>query len=746
MLALLIGLGAGCDFGVEGSSSGCARVSQGDYELPSKRIIKASVAARLTQRGMDFVTERVRELVLSFFDADEQGRAIVPLASLGLGGFSTSLGPLEAEARDLVLVVDLAALDVSFVPGSSPPRLRIRLDDAVVGLQQGALAGTIDALIFSGNVACGLGNGANGRVARLDLDLELELATTSEGGLDVRILPSSVDLKDVALSIQTDCDLAECLDGLSPGSTGECFECETICPVIDIGSALVSVVQSLFDDLVDGLLDLLADDLANVFLDGFLNGRPLAVEGILDLSGLFGAVLPWLQSARDLGVLARPAGDAFAISGAGDALGLDLVLDAGLDAAPAHPCVGTLGPDPTYEPGLRPYFDGVVVGPQGQGVPYDLALGVSGAVVNEALWSLFKSGALCIDVSTDDLANATGGDLVVTARALDLLLPGVTSIAGADAPVRIRVRPDLGLTGAPVRFGDGVGTPLIGISLLDTHVDVDVFVGDQFYRVVGFRADMTVGLAVDVLPGAQLGLRVDDVALDRFDLPADELFAGARLDLIAPFVVDLALGFLAERPITVEVGTSDLLDGFGVPIAPEVVAVAPAGVGADWLAIYIAFSDLPTPTALALPAMSFGEAVDGAVPFTASVDPADAIQLRVAGGSWSGWFAGPGPHRLEHPRLWLVGDWPVEARVRPAGGLPGRAFPVGRVHVAPVAAPVVHVATFPEAEPRPERPVESAPASLDAGGCSGGPGDTPLALGLAVLLWALARRRRSRLA
>jgi len=39
-----------------------------------------------------------------------------------------------------VLVVDLAALDVSFVPGSSPPRLRIRLDDAVVGLQQGAVS------------------------------------------------------------------------------------------------------------------------------------------------------------------------------------------------------------------------------------------------------------------------------------------------------------------------------------------------------------------------------------------------------------------------------------------------------------------------------------------------------------------------------------------------------------------------------------------------------------------------------
>ncbi|TNF36250.1 MAG: hypothetical protein EP329_05405, partial [Deltaproteobacteria bacterium] len=672
-LALVIGLGAGCDFGVDGSTSGCARVSQGDYALPTKRIIGASVAARLTQRGMDFVTERVRELVLAFFDADAQGRAVVPLASLGLGAFSTSLGPVDAEARDLVLVIDLAALDVTFVPGSSPPRLRIRVDDAVVGLADGTLAGTVDALLFTGDVACGLANGPNDRVARLDLDLELELATTSEGGLDVRVLPSTVRLKDVALSIETDCSIPECLDGLSPPSTGECFECETICPVIDIGSALVSVVQSLFSNLVDGLLDVLADDLANVFLDGFLNGRPLAIEGTLDLAGLFGPILPWLETARDLGVLARPAGDAFAISGAGDGLGLELILDAGLDAAPTHPCVGTLGADPAYDPGPRPIFDGVARRPDGTSVAYDLALGVSDAVVNETLWALFKSGALCIDVATEDLANATGGELIVTARALDLLLPGVSSLAGADAPVRIRVRPDLSLAPEPVSLGDGVGTPLIGVSLLDTQVDVDVLVGDQFYRVIGFRADLEVALAVDVLPGAQLGLRVEDVALDRFDLPADELFAGARLDLVAPFVVDLALGFLADRPITIEVGTSDLFDGFGVPVSPEVVAIGPAGVGSSWLAIYVAFTDLPTPTALVRPAVTFGAASDGAVDFTAAIAPDEAVQLRVAAGSWSGWFTGPGPHRLTHPRLWLVGDWPVEARLRPAGGLPGAA-------------------------------------------------------------------------
>ena len=76
-----------------------------------------------------------------------------------------------------------------------------------------------------------------------------------------------------------------------PIVSAECFECDSICPAVDLASALVSLLQSLFDGLIDSLLDLLADELANLFLDGFLNGRPLAVEGTVDVAGLFGPVL-----------------------------------------------------------------------------------------------------------------------------------------------------------------------------------------------------------------------------------------------------------------------------------------------------------------------------------------------------------------------------------------------------------------------------------------------------------------------
>lgn len=735
VLALVATLAA-CDFGVGGTSGGCARISQGDYTMPTKRIVRGAVATRLTQSGMDFISERIRDLVLAFFDADAEGRAVIPLATLGVGDLSTSLGPFDARLRDLVLVVDLAALDVRFVPGSSPARVRVRLDDAVVGLADGVVAGTIDAFLFSGDAACRLANGPAGRVARLDLLLELELATTTGGTLAVRVLPSTVNLEDVALAIEVDCTLPECLDGLTPPSTAECGECNTICPAADLGSALVSLLQGALSDLVDGLLTLLADDLANLLLDGFLNGRPLAVEGRLDLATLLGPVLSWFETARPLGVLARPTGDAFAISGSGDSLGLDVVLDAGVDAEPAHPCVGSLGVDPVYEAGPRPVFAGRVTPPEGgPDVPYDLALGVSDAIVNATVWGLYRAGALCIDVTTDDLATATGGALVVTARALDLLLPGVSGVAGPDAPVRVRLRPDLAQAPAAVRFGDGVAAPLIALDLRGAHVALDVAVGEHFMRVIGFKADLTVGLQVDALPGAQLGLRVEQVAIDRLEVGDDLLFGAARLDLIAPFVVDLAVGVLTERPLTLELGTGGLTSGLGIPIEPVVIHVGATGVASDWLAIYVAFVEPATPLALAAPSLRLLEQAPGRLAFTLEgAGPADAAQVRVAGGGWSRVFVGPGPHHLAHPRLWLVGDWLVEARavdltrgVGPAVaaasvrvvGSPGRAG-------APAATEATSAPPAPQARPAPS-----------GSGCAGGGSGAPLAslslLGLVLL-------------
>lgn len=721
----------GCDFGI-GGGGGCARISQGDYTFPEKEIVQASIAARVTQSGMDFLTRRIKSLVLAFFDADASGRAILPLGDLGVGSLSTGLGPLEAEVRDLVLTLDLSRLDVTLVPGSSPARLEVYVEDAEVGLVDGTVAGVVDGFLFSGDVACGLADGPDGRLARVTMRLVLELATDAFGALDVNVLPSVFDLQDVAITMVTDCDRPECLDGLPAGSTSECLECETICPAADFAADLVTIVQDVFDDLVDQLMNVLADELANLVLDGFLNGKPLAVEGTLDLAPLLSPILAWLEGARPLGVLAKPAGQAFRVTGAGPTLGLDVVLDAGLDVPTPHACVGSGWNERDFQPGPRPTFDGFAQTEAGL-VPYDLGLGVSAAIVNEAVWELWKAGALCIAVDTEDLANLSGGRLVLTARTLDLLLPGAADIAGADAPVRIVVRPRLDLGPEYVRVGAGGAAPLLSIALADASVAVEALVADGWLRLITFEADLVLGLAMQPRDDGTIEIGIADVALDGLALPPDnQIFAGARLDVIAPFVVELALGFLTEQPLTFDLGLSGLVSGLGVPLDAIVAATGPAGDQGDWLAFYVQLRDPVTPRSLS-PALAIEASGPGWMRVLA--DGAERYQVRVAGGRWSRTLAGPGPHRVEAARLWLVGRWPVELRAVDAYGRAGPAHVAGEVVIerpALAPAPVAPVLVpGPPASGRPPDRAASPPASGTAGGgCAGG---APSVLGL--LLW-----------
>ncbi|MFT7581157.1 MAG: hypothetical protein ACI9MR_002831, partial [Myxococcota bacterium] len=736
VLAALVGAGA-CDFGIGSSDGGCARVHQGDYTFPQKRVINGAVAVRLTQQGTDFLTERIKALVLSFFDADASGRAIIPLSTLGVGAFDTSLGPLDAQVRDVILAIDLADLDVAFVSGSSPPRLRVRVVDADIGIVSGTVSGEIDTFLFDGDVACGLGNGPSGRVALLDMDLVLEVATTAEGVLDVRVLPSSVDLQSIELRITTDCTLPECLDGLSPPSTFECFECETVCPAADIGSALVSVFQSVFDNLVDALLDILADELGNLLLDGFLNGKPIAVEGELSLAQLLGPSLAWMRTTQPLGVVARPAGNAFRITGAGPTLGMDIVLDAGVDAAPSHPCIGNIGEPPTWVTGPRPSFDGIIVLPEG-GVTYDVGVGISAAIINETIWSLWTSGALCIDVTTADIASITQGSLVVTARTLDLLLPGLTRIASPDAPIRVRVRPGtLGGAADPIRLGIGPSEPPIIMVLQDTLIAVEAQIGDQFVRLVSFRTDLSVGLALDALPEAKLGVRISDVEVGNLRLPDNEIFKDARLDLIAPFAVDLALGFLANEPIELELGLAGLTSGLGIPVEPSIIAIETAGTSQDWLALYVVLRD----PAVAMQAVSRSpiylvEQAPGQMTiFAPQLLAEEALQVRVAGGSWSRWLSGPGPHVVHPARAYLVGSWSVEGRVRrPGTDQEGEVQPVGQFVVAPPAL-------VPAAPPALAHSA-TQPAQDGGSGCAGSANLDPFVWLVGLLFMVLWRRPR----
>lgn len=727
-LALLaaVALWAACDVSALDGSGGCVRIHQGDYDFPASAVVKRGLSAQVTQAGTDLLTARVRDLVLAFFDVDAQGRAIVALDDFGVGTLGLSLGPLSAELRDVVIALDLEGLQVQFVPGSSPARMRVHLDRAEVSLVSGALAGALDVLFIQPDLACGLGDGPAGRIARLGFDVDLILATSAAGDLQIQTADLAVRVEDVGLTVITDCQLPECQDG--------CGECQLACGASDLAAKLAPSIQKLFTGLIDTLVSWVADTLAPILVDALLNGKPLAVEGSLDISALGAALLPWLAGASPIGILGQPAGDAFKVTGAGTATALSIDLDAGVDARAVAACIGPPVALPAFVAEAVPPWPTSAKSPDGSSRPYHLGVAISAALVAEAVHASLRAGVLCIDLETADLAALTGGAVVLSADALGILLPGITTIVEADAPVRVRVRPHLG-TASPVRFAAEPGEPDLTVTLDDAEIAVEALVGNHFLRLVAFAADLDLRLGLDALPNAQLSIRVDGVDVSDLRVPQSEIFASARLDLVAPFVVDLVLGVLADRALRFDLDLGALLGSIlALPVTPVIEEITGTG---DWLRVLIALRDTPPPsTALLAPNFQVLRADPGHLRAAVTAPAGSQVQLRAAGSAWSRWYPTDQPVSAELAGLYRGGATFIDARLKPAGGLPG----------PPLRVPVVIAAPEPAPSGAATPPPASDPVLYVDGGCgSGGSGD-PLG-GLVLLLWCLGaalRRQRRR--
>jgi hypothetical protein len=718
----VVALWAACDVGALDGSGGCVRIHQGAYTFPKAAVVPKSLAARVTQEGADLLAARVRELVLTFFDADDEGRAIIALDDFGVGTLGLSLGPLSAELRDLVIALDLSGLQVTFVAGSSPARLRIHLDAAEVSLVSGVLAGALDVLFIKPDLACGLGDGPAGRIARLGFDVDLILATSATGELEVDTADLSVRVEEIGLEVITDCQLAECQDG--------CGECQLACGAGDLAAKLAPAIQSLFSGLIDTLVSWVADTLAPILTDALLNGKPLALEATLDVSALGATVLPWLSGAAPLGVLGQPAGNAFAVTTIAGQTGLSIDLDAGVEATALAGCLDAPSAAPLLTAEPVPPWPAAATSADGTTTPYHLGLAISAALVAQTVHATHRAGVLCIDLETADLAALTSGEVVLTADALGILLPGITTIVEPGAPVRLRVRPRFSAA-SPVRFATAPGEPDLTVTLDDTTIAVEALVGTHFLRLVTFTADLSLRLGLDALPGAQLSIRVDGLDVTDLRVPQSEIFANAQLDLVAPFVVDLVLGVLADRALSFDIDLGALIGSvLDLPLVPVVQDVTGTG---DWLQILIALRDVAPPiTALYKSQLARVRATPGQLSLTAAADPGSELQLRAAGGAWSRWYPTDSPISASLPALYRRGPTFIEARLRPPGGHPGPPLRVPVVVTAPEPRATAAASALSAAQP-----VES----LDGGCRSGAPAAPTLAL-ISALALALATRRR----
>lgn len=668
------------------------------YELPPTYVLPEAAIVRVTQHGVDQLTDELKSIVNLLFTVDDQGRIQIPLGDFiqtipfadfdagSLGSFKTTL-----DVSSLVLTLDWSGLQLQLVDkDGAGASVLISMNGAKLGVLSGEITGTADYSILgvSGTqaVACGIANGLGDpadAIAEVGFSAWVHIGIDDSGNLILTtdVLSLSIDALD--LGVTTPCEAAVCATGDDITDAlfdTPCDKCALICDALDTlsGATLPGLVALLQDQAINPLLVSAINTLANGLAEQLLGGMKLLFGGEIEVQTLLDTFLPSLSplfpGLQNLGFSLGPSSQPFEV----EDNGLNLVLRGGLAPTVPHVCTSfaTTEPDFAAMPqGGVPKLDGMLATPVGP-MSYDLAAAVPQRFVNELLWGVFRTGALCIRVDSIQIEELFG--LSLSSSVMDLLLPGLRRLVGDNAPLLIVLEPGIQATDLPlVRFGTA---PQIRVTLPNTGVSLYVETAYRTTRLFSVTTDVDVFANV-VLTGPNiLELALVDLKLGTPIVTYNELAPHANLQAIVPFVVEVGMSVLLGGLDSFSLDISPLLSGatdsLGFPFIPIVENIQPAGQSTltpDWLALYLRLNPKMESGLLYQCHTSARISDDLATsdPSEIKLDVAGCgdlgeFQWRVNGTLWRDFAPGP-TLSIRHPALLLPGKHRIDIRGRKPG-------------------------------------------------------------------------------
>jgi MYXO-CTERM domain-containing protein len=729
----------GCSGGLN-CGSGCSDAyafPQSSAAVPNgAQFVDNGVRMRLTQAGLDFLRENLETILLGQFPArpGSPGTIQITLPPTNLAaGVSLGQGPEETYPTNIL--IDVADFD---------ERMTLQLDDAENAIRLGVtnLPVGIDARVFgeadlgltTANAACQIdgtacpANDPNcGIITNLSLTLLIKArvgrgAECDEAGgvgecLKVDVEVESFDLGSIgasSLEITTPpsnenrCG-APAPANCSPTCSDPFFgfdandECVILCGTADFLSDIILTIGGALESLLQPIIGPIMEQAIISALED-VDGAPLSASGRLDIAAFAPGILP--EGALDLGFAIAPTGNAFDVNNpAGGALGIDVILKSGFEAAPPlDTSDGSAVPHPCIRPIEGLEFGELYGGrteffvPQNIVTPltgtfnaetYHLGASVSKATINQTLFALYNTGALCLEISSDAINGLTGGGFQLSAATLDLLTQGkLKQYADANAPAIVTLNP-----AQPPVLSYGAGTVDEGhiiITWPDVEVGFYVLMFERFSRVFAVSADISLELAVFNEPGTET-LRiavVDGPNVGNFRENYNELLPGVSftevLESLISVAFDAALGDGLEFNYDIGSTLSDLL---GVPVFIDFqgIETAPADQR-EVLNVYLSMTSTPPqprtagsaglrladdPGLLRVPdAEDFGTTTRAVIPtgeLHVAVDDASGREFfaRVDFGAWRGpLVARDGVLVVRDAKLRLTGEHEVTIRSR----------------------------------------------------------------------------------
>lgn len=577
--------------------SGCAggplvQLAGQDYPFPPKRILKGAITVRVTGDTIDLITDRIQELLPILIGTNEHGWSCLDLDEMLANSeisFPLSLGPFNADlgVRNVAICLDLSDLQVDLIDGTSPAQITLAVSHARLAFAKPLIAsGSATFLGLSADAACLIDNqldsGGVPHAAEVSFSATATLEVDEDGAFHLGTQTESLTIHDLGVTVLEDCSLLECTDENPPADA--CAECTAACDIANFGADLAEFLNDFIGQALDPVLAEVLNALSGPLLEQVLGGQPLDIAAEISLSNSLGALTASARTASDLGLLMRPAPSGFQVDGEIGSAGLSLFLEGGTSASGVHECVGELGPEPEFTSGPFPSFDGVLA----SGQTYDVGLGVSEAFVNQAIWSLYASGGLCLALTSREIADVSGGALQLKAGDLDLVLPGLGRLAGRSSSLRLVIAPRLGVSDFPVaRVLPTSSDADLLLSLSNLTVGLEAFVDADWMRVLTLQTSAIASIQVDVGSDGTLRLGVGDVTLGEVAVKAPA-FEQADPASIVALAVELIIMVLDNGPLVLPFDLDQLQSLLGdIPLTVGLVDVGATGAAMDWLGLFL---------------------------------------------------------------------------------------------------------------------------------------------------------------
>jgi len=600
--------GGGCGGGCGGCGGGTYQYPRNDPARPDAVLQPEVARVRMTQAFIDFIKPQLPALIKAALgsspgmrvDANDILHVAIPDADL------FDVGVAEARVRNAEALIWLDDLDSRIeLTFEEPNGVRLTMRNLRLGVQmdlkEDALGSTSSCPIVGA-----LGSGPIKHAAEITIDALIEPGAGPDPlrNIDISVNVGQVQLNDLDIEVASSsvyCQEPECQDCavevfgscIDPG--GRCVECNIFCGGLTGG--LLSLVTGLID-LVRPLINRVLTPIIGNFVRSAvanINNQPAKLEMQIKLADL--VPIAALEQAGPFGIFVAPEVGKFPVVDRGTGKGMEVTITSGAEAEIAD-CIGMT--DPFFEAkGPIPTLGGTDIRMR----PYHVGLTIGQSMINQMLYAMYRSGSLCLKLTSADVKALTGGSFTLNASVLSLLASDLSRLATDAAPVIIQLKPRF----APkITLGSGLqtgmdmnGNPvydwLINLGLREMGVAFHVLVHDRYVRIFEVTTDISVGLNVNILPDNKLQASVGQLKIDNFLEVYNEILPNADFAQVLPTLIDVALQALLQNNLTFDLDiTNTLSDALGgAPIYMRINEIRRDGANMDYLTTSLTFSDIP---------------------------------------------------------------------------------------------------------------------------------------------------------